>query len=64
MCTVSTLINHWSNKAQQQWASAGFTGTVFFNPAPPPDYHIKWQSLAAGSSVSCSSDITVRDAAL
>ena len=62
-CTVITLLNHWTLNAQHQWQVAGFTGTVIFNPAPPPDYHIKWQSLAVGASVPCSSDITVRDAA-
>lgn len=62
-CVVITLINHWTNVAQHQWESAGFTGTVVFNPAPPPNYHIKWQSLSVGSTVPCSSDITVRDAA-
>jgi hypothetical protein len=62
-CTVITLINHWTFNAQHQWEAAGFTGTVIFNPAPPPDYHIKWQSLAVGASVPCSSDITVRDVA-
>jgi hypothetical protein len=62
-CTVITLLNHWTFNAQHQWEAAGFTGTVIFNPAPPPDYHIKWQSLAAGASVPCTSDITVRDAA-
>jgi outer membrane biosynthesis protein TonB len=62
-CTVITLINHWTFNAQHQWATAGFTGTVIFNPAPPPDYHIKWQSLAIGAVVPCSSDITVSDTA-
>ena len=61
LCTVITLINHWTNLAQHQWAVAGFTGSVIFNPAPPPEYHIKWQSLAVGAVVPCSSDITVRD---
>jgi hypothetical protein len=63
LCTVITLINHWTNVAQHQWAVAGFTGTVIFNPVPPPDYHIKWQSLAVGAVVPCSSDITVLDTA-
>jgi hypothetical protein len=61
LCTVITLINHWTVNAQRQWTTAGFTGTVIFNPAPPPDYHIKWQSLAMGATVPCSSNITVRD---
>ena len=62
-CTVITLLNHWTFNAQHQWATAGFTGTVIFDPAPPPDYHIKWQSLAIGTVVPCSSDITVSDTA-
>jgi hypothetical protein len=63
MCVVITLINHQTSVAQGQWTAAGFTGTVIFNPVPPPGqpYHIKWQSLTVGSQVSCSSDITVRD---
>ena len=57
------LINHWTQVAEQQWAVAGFTGTVTFDPVAPPNYKIKWQSLAAGSTVACTSGIVVRDQA-
>ena len=64
MCAVINLVNHSTTNAQRQWETAGFTGTVIFDPVPPPGgYHIKWQSLPSGSVVACSSDITVRDAA-
>jgi len=48
-------------KAQQKWKAAGFTGTVTFSPAIPPQYKILWQSLTAGDSVTCSHGITVSD---
>jgi hypothetical protein len=63
MCTVVSLINAWTFDAQADWAKAGFTGTVVFNPAPPPDYHIKTQNLAVGAVISCSSGVIVTDGA-
>jgi hypothetical protein len=60
MCTVISLLNVQSNKAQGNWIAAGFTGTVVFVPLVPPNYKIAWQSLTVGTSVLCSSAITVR----
>ncbi len=60
MCTVISLLNAQSNKAQGNWIAAGFTGTVVFVPLVPPNYKIAWQSLTVGTSVLCSSNITVR----
>jgi hypothetical protein len=58
MCTVPSLINAPSTSAQSRWSSAGFTGTVIFEPTVP--YKILWQSLTAGTSELCTSGITVR----
>jgi hypothetical protein len=60
MCTVISLLNVQSNKAQGDWISAGFTGSVIFVPLVPPNYRVQWQSLTVGSSVACTSGITVR----
>jgi hypothetical protein len=63
MCTVISLLNVQSNKAQSDWNAAGFTGQVVFVPLVPPHYRIQWQSLTVGTSVLCSSNITVRSQA-
>jgi TadE-like protein len=63
MCTVVSLLNVQSNKAQGDWQDAGFTGTVIFVPLVPPNYRIQWQSLTVGSSVLCTNGITVRSTA-
>lgn len=60
MCTVVSLLNVQSNKAQEDWIDAGFSGSVIFVPLVPPNYRIQWQSLTVGSSVLCTSGITVR----
>jgi hypothetical protein len=60
MCTVVSLLDVQSNKAQADWRDAGFSGTVVFVPLVPPNYRIQWQSLTVGTSVLCSSNITVR----
>jgi len=60
MCTVITLLNTQSNKAQGDWNDAGFTGQVIFVPLVPPNYRIQWQSETVGTSILCSSGITVR----
>lgn len=62
-CTVISLLNVQSNKAQGNWSTAGFTGVVVFSPLVPPQYKIQWQSLTVGSTVLCSSGITVRSSA-
>ena len=60
MCTVISLLNVNANKAQGDWRDAGFSGTVIFVPLVPPNYKIQWQSLTVGTSVLCTSGITVR----
>jgi hypothetical protein len=60
MCTVVSLLNDQSNKAQSDWIDAGFTGQVVFVPLVPPNYRIQWQSETVGNSILCSSGITVR----
>jgi hypothetical protein len=59
-CTVISLLNDQSNKAQGDWYAAGFSGQVIFSPLVPPNYRIQWQNLTVGSTVACSSGITVR----
>jgi hypothetical protein len=59
-CTVTSLLNVLSNKAQADWFNAGFSGQVIFTPLVPPNYRIQWQSLTVGSTVSCTSGISVR----
>lgn len=62
-CTVISLLNVQTNKAQADWRDAGFSGAVVFSPLVPPHYRIAWQSLTVGVSVSCSSSILVRSSA-
>lgn len=59
MCKVPSLINVQSTAAQSRWSTAGFTGTVTFDPTVPPGFKILWQSLTAGTSALCTSGITV-----
>lgn len=61
VCTVISLLDVPTVKAQEKWSAAGFTGKITFSPAVPPQYRIQWQSLAAGASVTCSHAITVSD---
>jgi hypothetical protein len=64
MCTVVSLLNLQTNKAQSTWSAAGFTGQVIFSPLVPPNYKIQWQSLTVGPpAIPCSSGITVRSSA-
>lgn len=62
-CTVISLIDVHTSGAKLAWNDAGFTGSVFFEPPIPPQYRIGWQSLAVGTDVPCTSDITVQKAA-
>ena len=62
-CTVISLLNVQTRRAQDDWRDAGFTGAVIFSPLVPPHYRIAWQSLTVGTSVVCSSGITVRSSA-
>jgi curved DNA-binding protein CbpA len=61
MCTVPSLIDMPSSLAQRDWNAAGFSGTMVFSPVVPPHYQVKSQSLSIGSSVDCTSGITVTD---
>jgi len=58
-CKVPKLIGLESNRAKGTWSNAGFTGQVTFSPAIPPHYTITSQSRTAGTSVRCTSGITV-----
>jgi hypothetical protein len=62
LCQVVSLIGINTSSAQALWNAAGFSGTVLFSPAIPPHYRVGWQNLAVGSSVTCTSWISVRDA--
>ena len=61
VCTVPLLIGLSTAQAQHRWNDAGFTGTVFFSPAPPPNYKIQSQSLTPGSKTTCTHDVNVTD---
>jgi TadE-like protein len=63
MCTVISLLNAQSNKVSGNWSAAGFTGSVIFSPLTPPTYRVAWQSLTVGTTVLCSTGITVRSSA-
>jgi hypothetical protein len=62
-CTVVSLLNVQTSRAQADWSAAGFKGTVIFSPLVPPQYRIQWQSLTVGSTILCSSGVTVRSSA-
>lgn len=64
MCTVPNFWNQLTNSATSTWVGAGFTAQqLVFSPlvGPNNNYHIKDQSLTAGTSVACSSSMTVYD---
>jgi hypothetical protein len=58
-CQVVNLVGLPSYKARSTWANAGFSGAVTFSPAIPPHYTITSQSRTVGSSIPCTSGITV-----
>lgn len=58
-----SLLNTQTNKVAQKWQDAGFTGSIIFVPLVPPQYKVAWQSLTVGTSVTCTSGITVRSSA-
>lgn len=62
-CTVISLLNVRTSQAQSTWRAAGFSGQVIFSPLVPPHYTIAWQSLTVGTSVACTTGITVRSGA-
>ena len=59
-CTVPDFANTNSANAQGTWTLASFTGTITYEPAIPPQFKIRWQSLTAGTIVSCTSNITLQ----
>lgn len=59
-CSVVSLLNVRTNRAQPTWRDAGFTGSVIFIPLVPPNYRIAWQNLVVGTTIPCTSGITVR----
>lgn len=59
-CTVPDLTNNNTANAQSEWSGAGFTGSLLFNPLVPPNYNINVQTVASGTSVECTTSITVR----
>ena len=62
-CLVTDLVGVRTSNAAQLWAAAGFTGLLTFDPETPPQYEIAWQSREVGSSVPCTSGMTVREVA-
>jgi PKD repeat protein len=57
-CTVPNFKNvDTSPQVQLDWQAAGFDTTVIFNPSRPPEFKIKSQSPAAGSSQPCSGTV-------
>ena len=62
-CTVPDFDRKWSTDAASIWLAAGFAGPVTVDTSAPQPYKIGWQSLAAGSTATCSSGITVRKSA-
>jgi TadE-like protein len=64
VCTVPNLVNAKTNQVGSTWTHAGFTsGNLLFSPlvGPGNNYTIKMQSLVAGTSVACTSSMTVYD---
>lgn len=59
-CTVVSLLNVQTNKVAERWLNAGFTGSIIFVPLVPPNYRVAWQSLTVGTTIPCTSGITVR----
>jgi DnaJ domain len=62
-CTVPNFIGANTSSSTGKWTTAGFTGTITYSPLVPPPYQIGWQSLTAGTAVSCTSDVTVAQVA-
>jgi hypothetical protein len=59
-CTVISLLNVLSSRAQAEWRDAGFSGQVVFSPLVPPNYRIAWQSLTVGTTEPCTTSILAR----
>jgi hypothetical protein len=52
------VLRPW-NSAPGRWSTAGFTGTVIYDNTAQSHDVILTQSLAAGTTVLCSSDVHV-----
>ena len=63
ICTVPQFVGQNSANVAALWAAESFTGTVTYAPVIPPQYKVGWQSLTAGASVLCTSDVTVQQLA-
>jgi len=64
MCTVPNMWNVYTSSAPALWTGAGFTASqLVFSPlvGPNNNYRIKDQSLIAGTSVACTTAMTVYD---
>lgn len=59
MCTVPNFVNQSTGAAPGLWTGAFFTGTITYSPTVPPQYKVGWQSLTAGASVLCTSNVTL-----
>jgi len=60
-CTVPDFLNVNTSQATNKWTAAGFTANnLAFSPLVPPNYKIKSQTTSAGTSLPCSSSITVK----
>ena len=63
-CTVPNLVTVKTNQATNKWTQAGFTSAnLVFSPlvGPGNNYTIQSQSLVAGTTVACTSTMTVYD---
>ncbi|MGC8634155.1 MAG: TadE/TadG family type IV pilus assembly protein [Candidatus Limnocylindrales bacterium] len=67
MCTVPNLVGVNTSQAQNLWGpvghgntpGAGFASNLVYAPVVPPNWTIGGQSLQAGTSIPCSSGMTV-----
>jgi hypothetical protein len=57
MCVVPNFVGANSNSAIGKWTTAAFTGTITYAGTTP--FPVAWQSLTAGASVLCTSDVTI-----
>jgi hypothetical protein len=60
ICVVPAFLNANTSQATRTWTNAGFEASkLIFSPLVPPNFKIKTQTLPSGSSVPCSSTMTV-----
>lgn len=58
-CTAPQLLGIKANSGQSAYTTAGFTGSYTITHPPQGNYNIQSQSLVAGQSYSCDSDMIV-----